>query len=321
MPRVSVITPTFNRPRYLCEAIASSLAQTYGDFEHIVCDDAGPQANRRIVESFADQRLIYIRSATNGGVLQNTLTGLNVAQGEYVAFLFDDDVWEPKFLQRLVPPLDNDPRTVVAFCDHWIIDSEGTIDVAATEGVTREWGRSGLRPGRHHPLADLALVSRAIPIVMGSVIRRNAVDWRAMPHAAARVYDLWIAYALAVTDGAAWYCPERLSRYRVHAGTATASMAGSAEETFRRQYAWCWATFVQDHRLARYRRVLRRRVRDAQMQLAVTLLRQGRTAAARRELRIGWRYADFPSWKLFATTGLALAPGSAARAALEVRKP
>src|SRR3954447_15839297 len=104
-PLVSIITPTYDRPGYLREAIESVLAQTFGDFELLVCDDGSPPATEELVKSFDDPRIVYLRSPGRLGVLDNSLMGFARARGRYVTALFDDDAWEPEFLERVVAPL------------------------------------------------------------------------------------------------------------------------------------------------------------------------------------------------------------------------
>ena len=60
-PLVSITTPTFNRPDYLKQAIASALNQTYQNFEIIVSDNASPESAQALVESFKDRRIRFHR--------------------------------------------------------------------------------------------------------------------------------------------------------------------------------------------------------------------------------------------------------------------
>src|SRR3954464_14214558 len=91
MPTFSVIIPTYGRPKFLSEAVASVLAQTCADFECIVVDDAGPE----LATLPNDARIRVIRRDENGGPPAARNTGIDAARGTYVAFLDDDDVWLP----------------------------------------------------------------------------------------------------------------------------------------------------------------------------------------------------------------------------------
>ncbi|HEV7527166.1 MAG TPA: glycosyltransferase family 2 protein [Acidimicrobiia bacterium] len=108
-PTFSVVIPTFGRPAFLAEAIASVLGQTFDDFECIVVDDASPEP----ASLPADPRLRLVRREQNGGPPAARNTGIDAAKGRYVAFLDDDDVWAS---ERLSDALDAHQRAPVAVC-------------------------------------------------------------------------------------------------------------------------------------------------------------------------------------------------------------
>jgi glycosyltransferase involved in cell wall biosynthesis len=96
IPEFSIIVPTFGRPAFLAEAVASVLAQTLADFECIVVDDATPGG---LTASVSDPRVRTIRRDSNGGPAAARNTGIEEARGRYLAFLDDDDVWQPGRLE------------------------------------------------------------------------------------------------------------------------------------------------------------------------------------------------------------------------------
>ena len=95
-PLVSVILPTYNRVRYVGEAIESALRQSYRNLEVICIDDGSKDDTPAVVAELADHdpRLRYIRQA-NGGVSAARNHGLRLARGEWIAFLDSDDIWRP----------------------------------------------------------------------------------------------------------------------------------------------------------------------------------------------------------------------------------
>jgi glycosyltransferase involved in cell wall biosynthesis len=93
-PRFSVIIPTYGRPGFLGEAVASVLRQSITDFECIVVDDASPEPPALP----DDPRLRLVRRERNGGPPAARNTGIDVATGDHLAFLDDDDVWTPERL-------------------------------------------------------------------------------------------------------------------------------------------------------------------------------------------------------------------------------
>lgn len=106
----SVIVPTHDRAAFLAEALESVRVQTVTDFECIVVDDASTDP---VVLPFDDPRFRVIRRDVNGGPAAARNTGIVAAQGEYVAFLDDDDVYTPDRLDAAERGL---RRAPVAFC-------------------------------------------------------------------------------------------------------------------------------------------------------------------------------------------------------------
>jgi glycosyltransferase involved in cell wall biosynthesis len=96
---IAVIIPTYNRSDLLKNAIQSVLSQTYKDIEIIVVDDASTCNNQEVIENFK-LPIIYHRFEMNqgGNICRNK--GVELASGEYIAFLDDDDTWNKEKLER-----------------------------------------------------------------------------------------------------------------------------------------------------------------------------------------------------------------------------
>lgn len=97
-PLVSVILPTYGRPEFLTEAIASVIAQTYRPIQLIVVDDASPGGSLvpKLCVDEPDIELVAVRCAANMGPAAARNVGLAFAEGEYVTFLDDDDTISPE---------------------------------------------------------------------------------------------------------------------------------------------------------------------------------------------------------------------------------
>jgi glycosyltransferase involved in cell wall biosynthesis len=104
-PLVSVVIPTYNRGHCITACIDSVLAQTLGDFEIIVVDDASSDDTKDRVAAFADPRVSYLALASNQGGAAARNTGIRRARGQFVAFLDSDDLWLPEKLARQVDGL------------------------------------------------------------------------------------------------------------------------------------------------------------------------------------------------------------------------
>jgi len=115
-PRVSVILPTFNRPERLAQAIDSVLAQTMQDFEVIVVNDGGAEAEAVVLQRNTSGKITYVRHGANKGLAAARNTGIGMARGEYVTYLDDDDLYYPDHLHTLVRCLDTN-ECDVAYTD------------------------------------------------------------------------------------------------------------------------------------------------------------------------------------------------------------
>lgn len=100
MPVFTVAITTYNRPDYLKRAMGSILNQTYADFEFLIIDDASEPETRQAVESFTDPRIRYIRNSENKKIAHNVNLAFELAQGRYICFLGDDDMYAPNFLEK-----------------------------------------------------------------------------------------------------------------------------------------------------------------------------------------------------------------------------
>jgi hypothetical protein len=108
MPTVSIIMPTFNRVRFLPQAIESIRAQQFGDWELIIVDDGSTDETPRLIQELtADlvQPVKYFRQENQGAYAARN-RGLDHATGKYIAFFDSDDVWLPHHLLDCVDALD-----------------------------------------------------------------------------------------------------------------------------------------------------------------------------------------------------------------------
>jgi glycosyltransferase involved in cell wall biosynthesis len=296
-PLVSVIIPTYNRPDFLREAIASALGQSYRNLEILVRDNASTEETRKVVQSFSDARIRYHRHSENVGPTENVIGACREARGEYVAHLHDDDLWEPDFLEKLIPPLEQNSDAAIAFCDHYIIDANGVIDPARTHRNTHRWKRHALKPGLHCPLHRIALLNKSIPLSMAAVMRRTAIDWNDVPNVPSG-YDLWLMYLISREGQAGYYVPERLTRYRVHSNSETAQGRIRGDQG----YLMCCEQMLADERLADIWPDLRFEYAQACADLGVTLIRRGQLfegrPCLRRSLKIRWTWRALTLWAL-----------------------
>lgn len=193
-PLVSVIVPVYNGAAYLGEALASVRAQTYGRIELIVVDDGSADASPEIAASYRPAQRV---SQDHQGAAAARNHGLRLARGELIAFLDQDDWWEPYKLQRQVRYLLDHPEVELVTARQmyfispgagtplWlspelieaaqpgrtpsallarkaVFDRIGAFDVAQTEASEAEWFARAAAAGARHAELPEVLVHRRV---------------------------------------------------------------------------------------------------------------------------------------------------------------
>lgn len=102
MPEVSVIIPTFNRSNLLKKTLRSILNQTYTDYEIVIISNGSTDGTEEVVKSYKDQRIKFIFQNGSGSPASPRNRGIKVAQGKYIAFCDDDDLWLPEKLEKQI---------------------------------------------------------------------------------------------------------------------------------------------------------------------------------------------------------------------------
>lgn len=122
---VSVVVPAYNAGLYLKQTLESALGQTYKVVEIIVVDDGSTDDTSIISRQFGDA-IQYIYQP-NRGLSAARNTAIRHARAEFIALLDSDDLWEPEFLQRMIPLLKLHPKAAGAYCGFQYINSKSEI--------------------------------------------------------------------------------------------------------------------------------------------------------------------------------------------------
>jgi glycosyltransferase involved in cell wall biosynthesis len=150
-PLVSVVIPTYNRWPLIQESVQSVLDQTFRDFEVVVVDDTSPDGTAehlraaypsvRVVTQAAGARPPKMVTDEGGGVRRSGLgrrgaarnQGIQEARGRYVAFLDDDDLYEPWHLEQFAEALAQNPdgQLFASRCWLWDPDTGRKLEVGA----------------------------------------------------------------------------------------------------------------------------------------------------------------------------------------------
>jgi glycosyltransferase involved in cell wall biosynthesis len=270
MNRITVGIPTYGECSFLAQTIESVLAQTVSNWTLRVCDDGNGDARDVVGRYLVDPRVSYVANHSRLGAAGNWSKIVQEADGEAVAVLSQDDLWEPAFLERRLEFLDRHRECGFVYGPHVDVDERGNeirrAPVALSQGV-------------HQPLAFVPRLLRDPDVRPSppSILVRRAAYTRVGARFDERfvVFDLemWLRIGLELPVG---YLAEHDSSYRVHA------------EQLSRRVAWGrqWLEFERHAE-----RLLAERLPGAQLPPAERAARRARgyVSAAMDELAEGSR--------------------------------
>jgi glycosyltransferase involved in cell wall biosynthesis len=217
MPGVSAILPVFNGRRFLRDAVQSVLAQSLPPCELIVVDDGSTDGSLNELEGLpqAPFPVRVLRQANAGQSAARNLAARH-AEGEYLAFLDQDDQWHPQHLEQLVAPLDADPAVGWAYCDFDEMDFDGHL-------VTRRFLRAA---GVTHPKRTIfeCVASDLLVLPSASVVRRAAFEQAGGFDEALSGYeddDLFVRFFRLGWDHV--FVDRALLRFRIHSNGSSTS--------------------------------------------------------------------------------------------------
>ena len=149
MPKVSVVTPSYNHAYFLPERVSSILAQTFDDIEWIVIDDCSTDGSGEILKRLTehDLRVKLFFNDKNMGMAATTKKAIELSSGKYIYRAESDDICHLRFLERMVEVLDSNPNVGFVFCSSLHTDKVGHVWGGWRQGK-RDYIRSGVETFR-----------------------------------------------------------------------------------------------------------------------------------------------------------------------------
>ena len=124
LPKVSIVTPSFNQAPFLEQTLRSVLEQDYPNLEYIVIDGGSSDGSLEIIQKYAD-RLAYWQSQPDQGQTDAINQGFARASGEILAWLNSDDLLLPGAVSAAVRALQAHPEAAMVYGDALLINAEG----------------------------------------------------------------------------------------------------------------------------------------------------------------------------------------------------
>ncbi|HJD20604.1 MAG TPA: glycosyltransferase [Candidatus Gemmiger faecigallinarum] len=284
MARISVIMPVYNAAAHLPDAVRSVLGQTFADLELILVDDGSTDGSGALCDGFAaaDPRVRVVHQQ-NAGICAARNAGLALAQGDYVGFCDDDDVFLPDFLAAAWDLARRADADLVRF-DYRIFrrDAAGREqELPHTPGTAMALGRDG--GGSSYG----AFLRAAGPLfVWNALYRRAALDGLRFDTRCRRgVEDFVFNASFHLRMGKAVYRPQVACLHYERAASTSASFSADDLEA-RTAAAVLWAE-AEGAALDRWCRADSRRevAAERRAEIVTFLMHQLRDARAPRAMR------------------------------------
>ena len=266
-PLVSVVLPTYNRLRYLREAIDSVREQTHPNWELVVVDDGSEDGTAEFVSGIADDRVRLIGLAHSGNIARLRNRGVQESNGEYLAFLDSDDCWEPSKLEAQLRALHADPESVWCYTGIVRMDTAGAeLHDPRVQGFVPYSGWILRELLRFDAMVDAVtlLVERSVLVEVGGF------DDSVSPYCS----DYELIFRLGI-KGKAIAVPRGLVRIRVHPDVHSSNRAAA-----HRCFAGVYGSLAEKSTDPDVRRICRTEQRNHRLKLASRLAEGGLTREA-----------------------------------------
>lgn len=221
-PKVSIITPAFNSEKYILKCYDSIKEQTLDDWEWIVIDDGSLDRTRDIIGeiSSVDERVKFIKNATNSGAAISRNKGIDIAKGKYIAFIDSDDLWHCEKLERQYNFMQKD-KIDFSFTAYEVINELGTetlytVDKTAPSEVGYE---SHLKKGATLGCSTVML-------------KRSSIGDMRMPDLrSGQDYAFWL---MILKSGTSAFCLNKvLTSYRITPGSISRNKLKKAKRQWQ----------------------------------------------------------------------------------------
>ena len=209
MPRVSVVIPTYNRSALVQQAIDSVLTQSYNSYEVIVVDDGSTDGTEEDLRDRYGSKIRYVWQE-NEGESSARNRGIELARGEYIAFLDSDDMWKPTKIEKQVQVLDGVESDVgFVFSSALVVDRDGNVKEPQIVGRIDRDDQS---------VSDLIFSPFVFAAASNILVRKEIMDEIGGFDTSVRYGEDWLLVVELVAKWKFSYIDEPLLYYRQYSG-------------------------------------------------------------------------------------------------------
>ena len=197
-PKVSIIMSVYNGEKFIEETIESIFKQDYKNFELIIIDDASTDNTAEIVNSFKDDRIIFVKNKINMRLAHNLNTAIKLSSGKYIARIDADDIFLKKRLVEQVKYMESNP------------------DILVLGGYAKQFGNENklLKYPLSYELIKTSLLFENSLCHPAIIFRNDPVKIHYNPEfVASQDYELW---SRIIWDNKIENIPKKVIKYRIH---------------------------------------------------------------------------------------------------------
>ncbi|MBP3819462.1 MAG: glycosyltransferase family 2 protein [Butyrivibrio sp.] len=231
---VSVITPVYNAEKYLKETIESVINQTYKNIELILVDDQSVDKSASIINKYLVQNanIVYYQQPNNMGAGVARNKGLELARGQYIAFLDADDVWEETKIEKQIHLMG---EKKASFC-------YTAISMIDENGVLKKEKRNVNTEVDYHFLLSNTMIATSSVLID----RAKVGDFKMSTRRGGQDYATWLQ--LLKKCDVAYGINESLVKYRVLPDSLSSNKLKSIKQL--------WEIQTQDEGISKYKAII-----------------------------------------------------------------
>lgn len=236
---VSIIMPAYNASRTIKESINSVITQTVKDWELIVIDDCSSDNTTEIISEFVekDNRIKFLKNDRNRGVSYTRNRAIELATGEWIAFLDSDDRWMSEKLEKQLALSDKYPDMIICYTASSFVDDSGKPYDYVMPAVEQ---------------LDYKILLRKNLISCSSVMIRSSVMKEIKMPSDSMHEDYFVWLTVVRKCGIAHGIDEPLLVYRMGANSKSSNRLKSAEMLFKSYRAVGYSSIVSCFFVFRY---------------------------------------------------------------------
>jgi glycosyltransferase involved in cell wall biosynthesis len=228
-PLISICIPTFNGEKYLRECLDSCITQDFQDYEIVICDDGSTDATKKIIEEYEkkDSRIRFFKNDKNLGLVGNWNRCIEMAGGEWIKFVFQDDYITRNCLRKFAEQIE--PSSVLMVCErNFVLPQDPSVaainyytQVVRTLRNTTHYSGTDYSPRLLSVIAIKNMCMNFIGEPSLIFFRKSIVNEVGyVNNYLKQICDLEFALRIGTKYGLK-YVPEKLCSFRIHEDSTT----------------------------------------------------------------------------------------------------